>query len=53
MRIRWTPRAAADLLEISEYLRENHPNYRLPTMRKIYETIGSLKKHPRRGRPGL
>jgi toxin ParE1/3/4 len=52
MRIRWTPAAAADLQHISDYLRDHHPHYRQPTMRKLYEAIGSLKAVPHRGRPG-
>jgi addiction module RelE/StbE family toxin len=52
MRIRWTPAAAADLQNISDYLKERYPHYRQPTMRKLYETIRSLKQWPRRGRPG-
>jgi hypothetical protein len=35
MRIRWTS-AAADLQSISDYLKEHHPRYRDPTMRKLY-----------------
>ena len=31
MRIRWTPAAAADLEQISNYLKEHHPHYRQPT----------------------
>jgi toxin ParE1/3/4 len=52
MRIRWTPAAALDLEHISDYLKENHPHYRQPTMRKLYEAIRSLKTLPNRGRPG-
>ena len=52
MRIRWTPAAAADLQNISDYLKEHHPQYRQPTMRKLYETIRSLKQWPGRGRLG-
>jgi len=52
MRIRWTPAAAADLQNISDYLKEHHPHYRQPTMRKLYDTIRSLKQMPGRGRPG-
>ncbi len=52
MRIRWTPSAAADLQQISDYLKKNHTNYRQPTMRKLYETIRELKQMPHRGRPG-
>jgi len=52
MRIRWTPAAAADLLHISDYLKEHHPHYREPTLRKLYEAIRSLKNPPQRGRIG-
>lgn len=52
MQIRWTPPAVADLQSISEYLKEHHPNYRQPTMRKLYEKIRSLKDTPYLGRPG-
>ena len=52
MRIRWTPAAAADLQDISDYLKENHPEYRQRTMRKLYETIRGLKEWPQRGRIG-
>ncbi len=52
MRIRWTPSAAADLQHISDYLKEHHPDYRQPTMRKLYETIRALKQMPHRGQPG-
>lgn len=51
MHIRWTP-AAADLQSISDYLKEHHPRYRDPTMRKLYGTIRALKEWPERGRPG-
>jgi len=52
MRIRWTPAAAADLEHLSTYLKEHHPDYREPTMRKLYEGIRYLKKWPNRGRVG-
>jgi toxin ParE1/3/4 len=52
MRVRWTPSAAADLQSISDYLKEHHPSYREPTMRKLYATIRELKQWPGRGRPG-
>lgn len=52
MRIRWTPPAAADLQSISEYLRKHHPQYRQPTMRKLYQKIRGLKDAPHIGRPG-
>jgi toxin ParE1/3/4 len=52
MRIRWTPAAAADLERISEYLKNRHPHYRQPTMRKLYQALRSLTDSPQRGRPG-
>jgi len=42
----------ADLEHISNYLKEQHPQYRLATMRKLYEAIRSLKQSSDRGRPG-
>ena len=53
MRIRWTPAAARDLEHVSEYLKDHHPNYRRPTLRKLYAAIQSLKEWPHRGRVGL
>jgi plasmid stabilization system protein ParE len=52
MRIRWTPPAVADLQSISDYLKEHHPHYRQPTIRKLYDRIRSLKNTPHLGRPG-
>jgi len=52
MRMRWTPAAAADLERLSDYLKEHHPHYRQPTMRKLYEAIRSLKESPHRGHLG-
>ena len=52
MGVRWAPAAASDLQHISDYLKENRPYYRQPTMRKRYEDIRSLRALPNRGRPG-
>lgn len=52
MRIRWTPAAADDLEQISNYLKEHHPNYWKPTIAKLYGGIRSLKDWPQSGRPG-
>ena len=52
MRIRWTPPAALDMQGISDYLKDNQPQYRQPTMRKLYEKIRSLKETPYIGKPG-
>ncbi|MBV9303860.1 MAG: type II toxin-antitoxin system RelE/ParE family toxin [Acidobacteriaceae bacterium] len=53
MRIRWTHAALADLQQISVYLKQHHPIYRQPTLRKLYETMRTLKHAPHRGRPGV
>lgn len=52
MRIRWTPPAVADLQNISNYLEEHKPEFRLSTLRKLYESIRGLKETPYIGRPG-
>lgn len=52
MRLRWTPAAASDLEEISNYLQDRHPQYWRPTILKLYEGIRSLKQFPNRGRSG-
>jgi len=52
MRIRWTPAAAGDLQSISDYLKQRHPRYRDPTMRRLHGDILALKQWPERGRPG-
>jgi toxin ParE1/3/4 len=52
VRLRWTPAAVADLQHISDYLKEHHPRYRQPTIRKLYEAVLALKKWPQRGRIG-
>jgi addiction module RelE/StbE family toxin len=52
VRIRWTPAAAADLEQISNYLKRRHPRYWRPTVRKLYESVSSLREWPYRGRLG-
>ncbi len=37
---------------ISDYLEEHNPQYREPTLRKLYEALRALKNTPYRGRPG-
>ena len=49
---KWTPAAAADLEHSSNHLNDRHPRHRLPTMRKLYEAVRSLKQWPNRGRAG-
>lgn len=52
MRLRWTPAAASDLEQISDYLRNHHPTYWRATVLRLYEGVRSLKSFPESGRPG-
>jgi len=52
MRIRWTPASVADLEHISNYLKDQQPQFRQPTMHRLYAVIRSFKQSPDRGRPG-
>lgn len=52
MRVAWTPAAAADLEEISDYLYEQSPETCLRLVRKIYSAASDLKTFPHRGRAG-
>jgi toxin ParE1/3/4 len=52
MRLSWTPAAAGDLENISNYLHDHHPQFAQLTVRRLYESIRELSRFPRRGRPG-
>jgi toxin ParE1/3/4 len=52
MRIRWTSPAAADLEGIKSFLDEQYPHIANATIKRIYESILSLRAFPYRGRPG-
>ncbi len=52
MRVRWTPAAADDLENISNYLHDQHPQIAQPTVRRLYAEIRDLSGFPFRGRPG-
>jgi toxin ParE1/3/4 len=52
MRIRWTQAAAADLQHISDYLKDHHPQYSEPSLRRVYSSIQSRKEWPYRRRAG-
>ncbi|HVI07226.1 MAG TPA: type II toxin-antitoxin system RelE/ParE family toxin [Candidatus Binatia bacterium] len=53
MRIRWTPSAADDLEHIYDYLTEHESHLARATVIEIRESIRSLRKFPRSGRPGI
>jgi toxin ParE1/3/4 len=50
--MRWSPAAANDLEEISNYLHLHHPSFAIPTIRRLYDSARSLKQFPFAGRPG-
>lgn len=50
MRLRWTPEASVNLESIKDYLQQNRPELALPTMRKLYDGVRSLKDNPYRCR---
>jgi toxin ParE1/3/4 len=52
MRIRWTVPAANDLEGIKNYLEKRYPHFAEPTVRTIYQRVGSLRAAPHLGRPG-
>ena len=52
MQVRWSPAAASDLEQISNYLKEHHPSLAHATALKLYNGAQSLRKFPRRGRIG-
>jgi addiction module RelE/StbE family toxin len=52
MRLRWTPAAADDLESIRDYLAQHLPALAQSTILEIYQTIGTLRDLPYRGRPG-
>ncbi|HEY9127724.1 MAG TPA: type II toxin-antitoxin system RelE/ParE family toxin [Acidobacteriaceae bacterium] len=53
MRIRWTTPAADDLEAIKAYLDIHYPSFSKQTIRKLYDSVRSLKTMPERGRPGM
>jgi toxin ParE1/3/4 len=52
MQVRWSPAAAEDLFRIIEYIRQENPPAAQRIARTIYESAGSLKSFPRKGRAG-
>jgi plasmid stabilization system protein ParE len=50
MRLRWTPEAADDLGDISDYLIANWPSRAQSTVKRIYNEVLALRQFPRMGR---
>ena len=51
MRIVWTPAAAADLEQISDFLFEQNAATAVRLVRQIYSAASTLKRFPNKGRP--
>ena len=51
MRIAWTPAAAADLEQISDFLFEQNPATAVRLVRQTYSAASTLKQFPNKGRP--
>jgi toxin ParE1/3/4 len=52
MKLRWTPAAVDDPESIADYLAKHFPSFKANTIRKIHETIATLRTIPYRGRFG-
>jgi toxin ParE1/3/4 len=52
MQVRWSPAAAEDFFRIIEYIRQENPPAAQRIARTIYESAGSLKSFPYKGRTG-
>lgn len=50
MRLRFTPRAVADLISIADYLRERNPQAALSVRAAILESLRLLLQFPKLGR---
>ncbi len=52
MQLRWSPAAAEDLFRIIEYIRQENAPAAQRIAKTIYESAGSLKSFPNKGRKG-
>jgi toxin ParE1/3/4 len=52
MQIRWSPAAAEDFFRIIEYIGQENPPAAHRIAKTIYESAGSLKSFPYKGRTG-
>lgn len=52
MQLRWSPAAAEDLFRIIEYIRQENAPAAQRIATTIYESAGSLKSFPNKGRKG-
>jgi len=52
MQLRWSPAAAEDFFRIIEYIRQENAPAAQRIAKTIYESAGSLKSFPNKGRTG-
>jgi len=52
MQLRWSPAAAEDFLRIIEYIRQENLAAAQRIAKTIYDSAGSLKSFPNKGRTG-
>jgi toxin ParE1/3/4 len=52
MQLRWSPAAVEDLFRIIEYIRQENAAAAERIAKTIYESAGSLKSFPNKGRKG-
>ncbi len=52
MHLHWLPAAAEDLFRIIEYIRQENPAAAQRIAKIIYDSAGSLKSFPNKGRTG-
>lgn len=50
MRVVWAPRAIARAAEIAAHIAEDRPGAATKWVDELFGAVGSLRKHPRRGR---
>ena len=53
MRVRWTPEALEDRLQIWDYIAAEDPQAALRLDQRIADTAWLLQEHPEMGRPGM
>jgi len=52
MQFRWSPATAEDLFRIIEYIRQENASAAERIAKTIYDSVGSLKAFPKKGRSG-
>lgn len=53
MKVRWTPEALEDRLQIWDYIAAEDPQAAVRLDRRIADMVSLLQEHPKMGRPGI